>query len=92
MGTLLSPRTSGRAARRQDETPPLPDPWWRSTLAVAMLGQLLLWAAFPPLQLAALAWLAPVPWAMLARRDVLAGKRPYAALWLSSFLFHLAAL
>jgi apolipoprotein N-acyltransferase len=29
---------------------------------------------------------------MLVRRESLVGKRPYAALWLSSFLFHLAAL
>jgi apolipoprotein N-acyltransferase len=66
-------------------------PWWKSTLAVALVGQALYWSALPPLGLAPLAWLAPLPWVMLIRMRRLGGKRPYAALWLSSVLFNLAA-
>lgn len=69
-----------------------PRPWWRSSLALALVGQSLWWAAMPPLALAPLAWLAPVPWVIVIRRRSLSGKRPYAALWLASFVFYLAAL
>ncbi len=58
---------------------------------MALAGQVLFWAALPPLELAPLAWLAAVPWVLLIRRDTLAGRQPYLALWLSSFIFHLAA-
>ncbi len=57
-----------------------------------MLGQVLWWAAIAPLEWAPLAWLAPVPWVWLVRRDGLPGKRPYGALWLTSFVFYLAVL
>ena len=53
--------------------------WWRSTFAVALSGQALLWAAFPPLDWSLLAWLAPVPWVVLVRQTTLTGRRPYAA-------------
>ena len=42
-----------------------------------MLGGVLLWAAFPPLNLPWLAWLAPLPWLWLARLPALPGRRPY---------------
>lgn len=58
---------------------------------MALAGQILFWAALPPLELAPLAWLAAVPWVLLIRRDTLAGRRPYLVLWFSSFIFHLAA-
>ncbi|HTM52814.1 MAG TPA: apolipoprotein N-acyltransferase, partial [Pirellulales bacterium] len=71
---------------------PAPAPvWWRSTFAIALAGHALYWAALPPLEFALLAWLAAVPWVWLIRCEVLAGRRPYLALWLSSFIFHLAA-
>ncbi len=93
MGT--APAIARGASRRQNavrEAAPATAPaWWRSTFAVALAGQLLFWAALPPLALAPLAWLAAVPWVLLIRRAMLPGRRPYAALWLSSFVFHLAA-
>jgi apolipoprotein N-acyltransferase len=91
MGTaqLTSPDRSD-GARKTDRAKAWSPPWWQSTLAVALLGQFLLWAAFPPLELAPLAWLAPAPWVWLVRKWRLTGRRPYLALWLSSFLFHLA--
>jgi apolipoprotein N-acyltransferase len=86
-------RTSARASALLDNNTPCHSrPWWRSTLAVALSGQLLLWAAFPPLEWSLMAWVAPVPWVMLVRLTALPGRRPYAALWLSSVLFHLAVL
>jgi apolipoprotein N-acyltransferase len=94
MGTAqITARSSVPAPRTRDASvADKPATWWQSTLAVALFGQLLLWAAFPPLDWSLLAWLAPVPFVVLVRRATLAGRRPYAALWFSSFLFHLAVL
>jgi apolipoprotein N-acyltransferase len=66
--------------------------WQRSTLPLALIGSLLRWAALPPLDLWLLAWVAPVPWLLLVRRETLPGRRPYATLWLAGFLFWLAAI
>jgi apolipoprotein N-acyltransferase len=63
----------------------------RTTFGQALGGAVLLWAALPPLDLGWLGWIAPVPWVMLARRNELAGKHPYRALWLAGSLFWLAA-
>ena len=52
----------------------------------------MLWAAFPPLDLWLLAWIAPVPWALLIRREKLDGVRPYLSLWLVGFVHWLAVL
>ncbi len=67
-------------------------PWWRSSLAQGLLGHAFWWIALPPLGLAPAAFLAPVAWVLLIRQPVLPGRRPYLALWLSSFVFWLAAL
>jgi apolipoprotein N-acyltransferase len=64
----------------------------RSTLAQALAGSLLMWASLPPLDLAPLAWVAPLPWLLLIRRRELAGRRPYAAIWLAGFAFWLPIL
>ncbi len=63
-----------------------------STFGLAAVGALLYWAALPPLNLGPLGWLAPVPWVLLVRRQQLASRRPYLALWLAGFLFWLAAV
>ena len=52
----------------------------------------LMYAALPPLDLWPLAWIAPVPWLMLARRGELTGRRPYRAIWLAGFVFWLGVL
>src|SRR6478672_1710953 len=52
------------------------------TLGLGMLGSVLLWAAFPPMNLPWLAWIAPLPWLWLALQPALAGWRPYVVLWL----------
>ncbi len=63
-----------------------------TTAKYAFLGAVLLWAAFPPLDLWPLAWFAPVPWVLLIRREKLDGPRPYLILWLAGFAFWLAVL
>lgn len=68
-------------------------PWWyRSTLALGIAGSVLLWAAFPPLAWGPLAWVAPIPWLVLIRRPVLAGRRPYFKLYLAGLVFWLLTI
>lgn len=88
------PRSRGKSAKLAKSAPrQSPDasavaeplagqvPWYRSTLAVAFYGGLLMWAAFPPLNLWPLAWIAPLPWLLLIRWPQLPGRRPLAALY-----------
>jgi len=48
--------------------------------------------SLPPLDLWPLAWVAPVPWLLLARQENLGGRRPYRAVWIAGFAFWLAAI
>ncbi len=59
---------------------------------MALLGSLLLWASFPPLDFGPLAWIAPIPWVLLIRRERLDARHPYAVLWLAGFIFWMGAL
>ena len=45
--------------------------WYRSTFGQALIGAVLLWAALPPLGIWPLAWIAPVWWVLLIRREKL---------------------
>src|SRR5262245_9936595 len=63
-----------------------------TTLVAGLVGALLLWAAFPPLNLPWLAWIAPAPWLWLARWPRLPGWRPYVVLWLCGFVHWLLML
>ena len=56
-----------------------------------MASGLLLWAAFPPLGLWPLAWVAPLFWIVLIRLEKLPGQRPYLAIWAAGLL-HWSAL
>jgi apolipoprotein N-acyltransferase len=67
-------------------------PWYRSTLAVATIGSVLLWAALPPLAIGWLGWFAPVPWLLLVQSRQLPGRRPYHSLYLAGLAFWLAAI
>jgi apolipoprotein N-acyltransferase len=68
-------------------------PAWRgSTLAIALIGSLLMWASLPPLALSWLAWIAPVPWLLLAQMNELPGSRPYLSLYFAGFVFWLATV
>ncbi len=63
-----------------------------STLGLGLLGSLLLFAAQPPLGWWPLAWLAPLPWALIVRRPKLAGRRPYRSVWLAGCVYWLLAV
>jgi apolipoprotein N-acyltransferase len=67
-------------------------PWYRSTLAIALVGSLLLWSALPPLACGWLAWVAPVPWLLLIRVEKLPGRYPFWALYVAGLSFWLAAV
>jgi apolipoprotein N-acyltransferase len=66
--------------------------WRRSSLPIALAGSVLLWASLPPLTLGCLGWIAPIPWLLLARMDVLPGRRPYRALYVAGLAFWLASI
>jgi apolipoprotein N-acyltransferase len=59
---------------------------------MAFIGAVLLWAAFPPWDLWLLAWVAPIPWVLLIRREKLGGRRPYTMLTAAGFAFWMGAL
>jgi apolipoprotein N-acyltransferase len=67
-------------------------PWRRSSLPIALVGSLLLWASLPPLALGWLGWIAPVPWLLLVRMDALHGRRPYRGLYVAGLAFWLASI
>jgi apolipoprotein N-acyltransferase len=66
--------------------------FFSATLGAGLAGAVLLWAAFPPIDLPWLAWIAPVPWLWLAGRAQLPGRRPYLALWAAGSIHWLAML
>lgn len=66
--------------------------WYHSPLVAALAGSLLMWAALPPLALGWLAWIAPIPWLFLIRRETLSVGRPYRSVWLGGFALWLATL
>lgn len=91
-----------RNERRTEESPKTPAgskrasrflAWLRGPVFLqAALGAALLWAALPPADLWPLAWVAPIPWLLLIRRQEWPVGRPYPTLWVVGFLFWLAAL
>ncbi len=94
MGTAH--KASPRAARASRDSQQQPDsarpPRSQSTWALATAGNVLLWAALPPLSLSLLAWIAPVPWILLIRQVSLCGRRPYTVIWVTGVAFWLAML
>jgi apolipoprotein N-acyltransferase len=70
---------------------PLPA-WARTTLPIALLGSILIWAALPPIALGWLGWIAPVPWLLLVRMDLLPGRQPYRRLYFAGLIFWLLAI
>ena len=57
-----------------------------SPFMLSMLSGLLLWAAFPPLNLFPLAWVAPIGWLLLIQKPALSGRRPLLQIWLAAFI------
>ncbi len=67
-------------------------PWYCGPFSLTMASGLVLWAAFPPLDWWPLAWIAPLFWLVLIRRERLGDKRPYLAVWLGCTLHWLIML
>lgn len=63
-----------------------------SVIACSLLGGLLLWAAFPPLNLWPIAWLAPLPWLYLVLRPHPMTRWAYVGIWIGGLVHWLAML
>jgi len=75
--------------RLANTTPPQTrSPRWLLDTAFwpALAGAIVLWAAFPPLNVPALAWVAPIFWLILVRPERLPGRRPYLAIWAAALV------
>jgi apolipoprotein N-acyltransferase len=66
--------------------------WLATTLGLGQLGGVLLWAAFPPVDLAWLAWIAPVCWLWLVLEPRSLGRMGYFSLWLAGTMHWLLML
>ncbi|MFO0941205.1 MAG: apolipoprotein N-acyltransferase [Pirellulales bacterium] len=64
----------------------------RGVLSWSFISSLVLLAAFPPLNLYPLAWLAPIGWLHLCKRAQPIGRKGYYQLWLGGCLFWLVSL
>jgi apolipoprotein N-acyltransferase len=62
----------------------------RTALLLSVAAGLLLWASFPPLNLWPLAWVAPVPWLLLARLPQRLTWRTYGAIYFGGLVHWLA--
>jgi apolipoprotein N-acyltransferase len=67
-------------------------PVWQRTWFLAFAGAVLLWMAFPPLDLWPLAYVAVVPWVLLMRQPKLSGRRPYLLIYAAGLLHWLLLL
>jgi apolipoprotein N-acyltransferase len=64
----------------------------RSPAGLSLLSCVLLWAAFPPLGLSLLAWIAPLGWLRVIDRQPAPGRVGYFWMWVTGCLFWLAIL
>ena len=67
-------KARNRSRAGKDKPPPV-------TFALSAASGLLLYAAFPPIDLSLLAWIAPAFGVYLIRRRELTGRRPYRVIW-----------
>ena len=93
MATTISQREQKKTERKADKSPQAESsgeagkrPWFASTLVLSMIGAVLLYLAFPPVNWWPLAWVAIVPWLLLIRMPNLPGRRPYRVLYGVGFL------
>ncbi len=85
-----APRSKTLASTAREQ--PSPPRFFSRTLGLGIAGSVLLFLALPPVGWWPLAWIAPVPWALLVRGNDLSGRRPYAALWVAGLAFWLPML
>lgn len=65
---------------------------FRVSLGLSLLGGIILWAAFPPLNWWPLAWAAPLPWLYLILRPQPMTRWAYFGIWLGSCVHWLLML
>ncbi|MCE9525699.1 MAG: apolipoprotein N-acyltransferase [Planctomycetales bacterium] len=100
LSTKQQPRRTSRpreavtnAGKRSLSTSPSPNrQTFHLSLACSLLGGLILWAAFPPLNLWPIAWLAPLPWLYLILRPEPMTRWAYFGIWVGGFVHWLAML
>lgn len=80
-----SPPVKSKTTRGEELTLPL-------SLLCGLAGAILLWGAFPPLDLWPLAWVAPLPWLLLILRPQPLSRGAHVVLWLSGLIHWLAML
>ena len=100
LSTKYEKRRSRREEQRENEKSAekrsLPVPASRQTFRISvgcsLLGGLLLWASFPPLNLWPIAWAAPLPWLYLVLRPQPMTRWAYFGIWLGSCVHWLLML
>jgi apolipoprotein N-acyltransferase len=85
-------QSQGRAVQKEESGGAAPMPWHRSVWFLGLASAAVYWAALPPLDLGFLGWVATAGWLLLIRDAQLPGRHPYRWVWLSGFVFWLAAL
>ncbi len=75
-----------------DESNTVTVPWYRTTLAVGLIGSVLVWASLPPVGWSWLAWMAPLPWLWLILQPALPGRRANPSLLIAGFAFWMGTL
>ncbi|MEZ6133899.1 MAG: apolipoprotein N-acyltransferase [Pirellulaceae bacterium] len=86
-------RSSARpAAQGEGGTQSHNSTWLGGVLLPALMSAIALWAAFAPLDLHLLAWIAPGGWLLIAHRKQPVGRAGYVSLWLSGCVFWLLIL
>lgn len=67
-------------------------PWYRTTWFLGLASSIALWLPLSPLNLAPLAWVAPLGWLLLIRAEKMAGKRAYGMLYLTGIVHWLLVM
>ncbi|GAB5402847.1 MAG: apolipoprotein N-acyltransferase [Aureliella sp.] len=91
MGRSAANRKKRKVAARSNEKSPR-QPIDRSFAIAIWASALALWAAFPPLDLGWLAWVAPAGWVFVADSRAPISRRGWLAIWFSGVAFWLATL
>lgn len=86
------PRGRGRLRDRTSASPSGRDRLLSSCWFPAFGSAFLLWLSLPPVDAWPLAFVAPLGWLWLCRRETLPGRRPWLTIWLSGFAFWMAVL
>src|SRR5690349_10921804 len=89
-----APAARAQAMSQHSGTPAPRESWfghlvakWREVGWAALASCIALWAAYPPLGLSGLVWLAPLGLLWLIDRDAAPGRLGYFCIWLAGCVF-----